>query len=374
MALLIALGIAVLAIVAHFLWQRRAARALPPEPAPRTTEHETARPKSTLGGAYLPPANELVGRDELLDRLDELSTPPDEAAASPHARAVVLVGPPGIGKSALALAFAEETIPLESERPEDDDFRDGRVYLDLGGAARAATDDAALHLELARRVVERAAAALRDEELCSRLAGALTERRLLVILDDARDRAQVERLLRAHPGPRRAFVVITSRAPLGLDGVPELTVGGLDAESASAIFTGPPTEPALVDRRAEHDEAVVAVRERLDGNPLALELAQAILTAHLSSAPSLRDALFARLDAGLSPLAAIRELVLASLDPVQREGFTALASRPGAMRAEEAAALAGGILTLGELIDLNLVHLAGDDEQGAPLVRPGSLS
>jgi hypothetical protein len=200
MALLIGLGVAVLAIVAHLLLQRRHAASLPPEPergqAPRDDDDD-----DRSDGPRPPEPPFLVGRDALLDRLDELaSTPAPEEGAGPRARAVALVGPPGIGKTALALAFAEETRPLGGESPDDDDFRDGRVSFELGASTTSPPADDVAHLALARAVLGREGAAtvtpsaLRDAVARHRDAGLpppLAARDALLELRELRTRSEI---------------------------------------------------------------------------------------------------------------------------------------------------------------------------------------
>jgi len=367
MALLIALGVAVLAIVAHFLLQRRAARLAPPAPAPVPDI-----PRPPADGAAPPEPPFLVGRRELSDRIDELASMPAPEPAGPRARAAALVGPPGIGKTALALDYAHVALPDEGEAPDADDFV-GRVWFELGASTTTPPSDELAHLELARAVLGRAAAGLTDDELRSRLAAALTERRLLVILDDARDGAQVDRLIAAHPGPRLAFVVVTSRAPLGLDGVPELPVGPLDAEAAAEILL--PRADTRADGDADdHVEALAALTPLLDGHPLALVIAEGAIVTTTISAPALRDAVAARRQQGQPPHLAVRDALLAHLGDSRAATFRALAD-----------ATAAGALTLGALherlpalrdtddlptlLDLELVESAGTTASGQPLFR-----
>jgi hypothetical protein len=368
-ALLIAVGVAVLAIVTHLILQRRAAHApeLAPMPAP------PAEPPPVSDGELPPISVEVVGRTELLDRLDELATAADgeSSASSAIARAAALVGAAAIGKTALAIDFAESTRPPAGESLDDDDFPDGRIYFEVGASLGAAVDDETLHLSFARAVLGRAASSLNDEELKSRLAAALTERRLLVILDDVRDGAQIRPLLSIHPGPRRAFVIVTSRAPLGVDGVVELSVGGLDAKSAAEILDGR-VEDDDVDVE-EHQAAVAALRASLEGHPLALAIAQAAIVTRTVSAIALRDEVAARRDSA-PPIVAVRD-ALTALDPTLAEHLRALtaatSSRP--ISEDEAASLVGSGHRLFALEELELLEMRWGPD-GRPHLRvPAAL-
>ena len=145
----------------------------------------------------------FVGRVNDLARLDGLLADVGPDRAGPVIATVH--GPAGIGKSALAVHWAHRVA---------DRFPDGQIYLDLRGSAPS---DAAMEPEQALRILldrvsigpprvpwdrEAQAAAYR-----TLLAG----RRVLIVLDNARDAEQVRPLLPGAPG---CLVIVTSRAPL----------------------------------------------------------------------------------------------------------------------------------------------------------------
>jgi predicted ATPase/DNA-binding SARP family transcriptional activator len=188
--------------------------------------HELRRPTS------LPePLNDLIGRDETLADAQQ------QLAAN---RLLTLVGPGGVGKTRLALELGR-----------------GATNARLVELAPLQQDDV---LEAVATTV-----GLRDEstDLLPRLLDSLSSRQLLLILDNCEhlDLADlVRRLLAAAPGLR---VLATSREPLGLTGERVLDVPPLTAAAAGELFRA----------RAGVTDDVTAICERLDGIPLALELA-----------------------------------------------------------------------------------------------------
>ncbi|MCF6468052.1 AfsR/SARP family transcriptional regulator, partial [Nonomuraea sp. MG754425] len=185
------------------------------------------------------PVTELIGREEELAAVRE---------SFEGSRLVTLTGPGGVGKTRLALAAARE--PLHSPV-------DGVWLVELAGAV-----DPAGALADVLGVRDDATAALPD-----RLAGALAGQRVLLVLDNCEhlvDAAAelVSRLLRAAPGLR---VLATSQEPLGVTGESVRVVPPLPEAEAVRLFT--------VRAGVEESETVATVCRRLDGIPLALELA-----------------------------------------------------------------------------------------------------
>ncbi|TCC40403.1 AfsR/SARP family transcriptional regulator [Kribbella speibonae] len=175
------------------------------------------------------PLNELIGRDETLAEAQQ------QLAAN---RLVTLVGPGGVGKTRLALELGSPNAYLVELAP----LRQGDVLDALATAL-----------------------GLRDEssDLLPRLLDSLSTRQLLLILDNCEhlDLADlVRRLLAAAPGLR---VLATSREPLGLTGERVLDVPPLTAAASVELFQA----------RSGVTDDVTAICERLDGIPLALELA-----------------------------------------------------------------------------------------------------
>lgn len=153
-----------------------------------------------LAPAELPaPAAEFTGRTADLARLSaELIQDGGETPAI-----VSITGPPGVGKSALAIRLAHDVAGH---------FPDGQLYLNLRGvalnAASMAPQQALSRLLRALGGVEDHGPILGVDELSARFRTTTAGRKLLIVLDDARDTAQVRPLLPAAPG---CAVIATSR-------------------------------------------------------------------------------------------------------------------------------------------------------------------
>lgn len=187
-------------------------------------------------------------------------------------RLVTLTGPGGAGKTRLALAVAAELGP---------ELRDGAVFVDLASIH----DPALLGSALAQAVGVGESAETVEEALQAELR----DRSMLLLLDNLEqlvpDVDLVARLLSAAP---RLLVLATSRTPLRLGAEQEYPVPPLALPAADAGFEDVVANDAVrlfaarasaVDPDFQLDdrniEAVVEVCGRLDGLPLAIELAAA---------------------------------------------------------------------------------------------------
>ncbi|MEU9884440.1 ATPase [Sphaerisporangium sp. NPDC051011] len=210
----------------------------------------------------------FVGRDRLLAALRQRLL---------EARLVTVTGIGGVGKSRTALRVAHQMLPQ---------FRDGVWYADL---SRLQDPFMVPHAVNAALGIADQSARPETETLADWLAG----RELLLVIDScehvlAATAELVERVLRAAPGVR---VLATSRQSLAVQGeqsvpIAPLLVPGDDrdespylnesvqlfAERASAVVPG-----FVVDE--ENVTAVSELCRRLDGIPLAIELAAVRLRA-----------------------------------------------------------------------------------------------
>ncbi|GGP05135.1 winged helix-turn-helix domain-containing protein [Nonomuraea glycinis] len=218
------------------------------------------RPATNLPAAL----SKLIGRGEALAGVRSLV----------HTeRLVTLTGSGGVGKTRLALEVAGRLV---------DDFPDGVWLVELAPVDRRTAS-------LAEAVM--AALQIRQDNgpdsSADRLADALRARHMLLVLDNCEhvveQAAQLaELLLRAAPELR---ILATSREPLSIDGetlwaVPPL---GLPGSTDLAIMAGSDAVRLFVTRAAAsargftldagNASAIAQLCRRLDGIPLALELA-----------------------------------------------------------------------------------------------------
>jgi class 3 adenylate cyclase len=205
----------------------------------------------------------FVGREEEMARI---------AATLREARLVTLTGVGGVGKTRLALQVAAELVS---------EYRDGAWLCELASAAES---DA---------LVQVAAAALNVQPhptlpLEERIGEAFQEREAMIVLDNCEhllERASsfAGGLVRVCPGVR---VIATSREPLDVDGERIVRVRSLPVpenntrSDATVLFVerarGVDSDFA-VDETSE--PAIAEICRRLDGIPLAIELAAARVVA-----------------------------------------------------------------------------------------------
>ena len=209
------------------------------------------------------PSNLPAERSVFVGRRQELST---IAGLVRSARLVTLTGVGGVGKTRLAVQTAAGLVG---------EFPSGVWLVELAplidSALVAATVASALGVSVAGGVDS-------TEAVCRFLA----QRQALVILDNCEHvigaaAALVDRLLAAGP---RVRVLATSREPLDIAGesawrVPSLSLDG-DAD-ALALFAerAGQAQPGFSLDDPATEESAVAVCRRLDGIPLAIELAAA---------------------------------------------------------------------------------------------------
>ncbi len=138
----------------------------------------------------------------------------------------VIHGMPGIGKTSLAIHAANRLA---------DAYPDGQLYVDLHGFSGRRPVDPAEALALLLHAAG-ADSALPDtlDERAAEWREWTARNRVLVVLDNARDAAQVRPLL---PGSARCMAIVTSRNRLStLDGATSLLVDALSAQEAAVLF------------------------------------------------------------------------------------------------------------------------------------------
>ena len=266
------------ALEAHHAARRMLIEELGIEPGPRLRELERgilrqdaslAAPEPRRAATILLPApgTPLIGRRLEIAAVTAL-------LGNDDVRLVTLTGPGGTGKTRLAIAAAQE-LSLE--------LRDGAVFVDLAPVR----DPALLLPTIAQTLgVRETGAAIADA-----LTEHLRERRMLLVLDNLEQLlgavTDVSALLAAAP---RLLVLATSREPLRLYGehryaVPPLAAPDAgEARSLEALAGNEAVRLFLARARAvapgfgltaSNGAQVAEICRRLDGLPLAIELAAA---------------------------------------------------------------------------------------------------
>ena len=232
-------------------------------------------PLRSLSNTNLPAeASQFVGRQRELSELGAL-------LAGDGVRLLTLTGPGGTGKTRLGIRLASELV---------EKFKNGVFFVPL-----AAVNDPARVLEVTAEIVGAKRAS--DETAFDGLRRHLESKQALLLLDNFEQvlgaAPDVARLLTATP---QLKIVVTSRERLRLSGEHEYPVPSLPDSDAVTLFElrAKAAKPSF---RVELDrEPVSAICRRLDGLPLAVELAAARVKM---IAPS---ALLARLEQRLPTL------------------------------------------------------------------------
>ena len=236
-----------------------------PEPVPASADTATDDEKNedpTDPVAMLPRAvPHLVGRDDDLRTLDDL------AVSDAGTAVATIVGPPGVGKTALAVHWGHRVAGR---------FPDGQLFVDLHGhgPGTPSTPMAALTTILVELGVPVAHLPADETVAVARYRSLLAGKRMLVVLDNARDAGQVRPLLPAGPG---SVAVVTSRQRMtgltAVDGARPMTLGLLTESAATQLL-----EELLGSARLAAEPAAARALIALCGRlPLALRIAAAQL-------------------------------------------------------------------------------------------------
>jgi predicted ATPase len=304
---------------------------------------------------------EFVGRErELLET----------ATALLEHRIVTLTGVGGVGKTRLALQVSAEVLP---------EFRDGVFVVELGGVSDAVAVDESVAAAL---LVQQQAGQTINESLLSFLGN----KQLLLMLDNCEHLLEpaaylVSRMLAAGPDVR---VLATSREALRIDGEQVVTVPSLTLPEDSAtpeLVVATEAVRLFADRAhairsdfaltSENAESVGQLCRRLDGVPLAIELAAARVRSMAPKEIAERlDQRFRLLTGGARTAASRHQTLRAAIDwsyealePIERELLGRLAVCLGGFDLAAAEAIGTGGLAdaldvddaLGRLVDKSLV-------------------
>ncbi|MGX1131365.1 DNA-binding SARP family transcriptional activator [Streptomyces glaucescens] len=261
---------------------------------------------------------DFTGRASFVSELSEVL-----ASAEGRVMAVsALAGIGGVGKTTLAVHVAHQARAA---------FPDGQLYVDLQGAGqRAAEPETVLGSFL--RALGTADSAIPDslEERSALYRSVLDGRRVLVLLDNARDAAQVRPLL---PGTSGCAALVTSRVRMvDLAGAHLVDLDVMSPDEALALFTKIVGE----ERVASEREAALDVVAACGFLPLAIRIAASRLAARRTWTVTVLAAKLAderrRLDelqAGDLAVKATFELGYGQLEPAQARAFRLLGLADG---------------------------------------------
>ncbi len=226
----------------------------PPEPGPMQLPADIA---------------DFTGREVHVRQLCSLLSVVGRGDDSPGAVPVALVaGAGGLGKTTLAIHAAHRVRA---------DYPDGQLYVDLLGASPQPIPAADVLARFLRDLgVKATQIPVTEEERAALFRTRLNGRRVLVVLDNARDAAQVRPLL---PGTASCAVIVTSRSRLS-----DLVGGGLvhldvlDDAEALALFS----RIVGSQRAAAEPDATAELLVACAGLPLAIRISAARLAARSS--------------------------------------------------------------------------------------------
>jgi DNA-binding SARP family transcriptional activator len=243
-------------------------------PAPDPSASSPGRSPGTIDvPCQLPPdIDDFTGREAATAEVQQLLEGQQTTAIVISA----IAGKAGVGKTALAVHVAHRLRPW---------FPDGQLYVNLRGAEAQARDPSEVLAEFLRALGMEGTMILDGlEERARQFRTRLADRRVLVVLDNAANEAQLRPLL---PGSGGCVALVTSRARLGgLEAAHSLTLEVLDPEEAVALLAKL-AGPARVAAEPQAAQAIV----RLCGW---LPLAVRIAGARLAARPQWRLALLAQ--------------------------------------------------------------------------------
>jgi len=307
-------------------------------------------PRHNLPGRITP----LIGREDLIGRLVD---------QFPRQGLLTLVGPGGIGKTSVAVALAERKIGV---------YDDGVWFVDMPPLAEPAF--------LRNAVALAVGVEPRSGDVRTSLITALRDKRLLLVLNDCAHMVDcvahlVVDLLREAPGVQ---IVAASREPLHVEGERVIRLGPLNTPPTSELLTAAdalcyPAVQLFVEQAAANasgfdlrDEDAPIVSEicrKLDGNPLAIELAAVrVGVLGVRGLAARLDDRFQVLTSGRRTALARHQTLRATLDwsyglltAAEQAVFIRLAIFDGKFTLAAAAAVAGDAIHAGpEIVELVL--------------------
>lgn len=236
--------------------------------APAGPAHGVEHPSGVAPSELPPDLVDFVGREQPVAEIADMLVAPQQGGGPPI---VTLTGPPGVGKTALAVHIGH------SVRGH---FPDGQLYVNLRGYSQDAplTTSEVLTRFLRALGVPAERIPVEQDEQVGMYRSRLGDRRMLVLLDNAASAGQVRGLL---PGCSACAVLVTSRDALrglaALQGARPTTLDALDERESLRLLRG------MIGRAAESEpEATAELVTLCTRLPLALRIA----AANVAAAPS----------------------------------------------------------------------------------------
>jgi len=235
----------------------------PAEPAPEPRPARGTK-RAASGPAQLPAdIADFTGRDEQVKRLSDLLSGTGATGDPGAVRIAVVAGSGGLGKTSLAVHAAHRVRRR---------FPDGQLYVDLLGATAAPLLPGDVLARFLRDLgVDGRDVPVDEDERAARYRTTLAHRRMLVVLDNARDAAQVRPLL---PGSASSAVLVTTRSRMpDLASTKLVDLNVLDDDEALKLFVKVVGE----ERAAAEPEATAELLDACAGLPLAIRICAARL-------------------------------------------------------------------------------------------------
>ncbi|MGW6930453.1 BTAD domain-containing putative transcriptional regulator [Lentzea sp. NPDC054927] len=296
------------------------------------------------------PPRSFAGRARELTALDAV-------LSGRHPVVAAVSGMPGVGKTALALHWAHRVAAR---------FPDGQLYVNLRGfdpSGAVMTPDEAVRVMLGALGLDPLAGL--DAQV-SQYRSALADKRMLILLDNARDADQVRSLLPGSPG---CLVLVTSRIRLtGLvaaDGAHPVAVDLLSEQESRDL---------LADRLGAHRIADSAATAEIITRCAGLPLALTVVAARAACTGFPLRAIAAELSEGLDPfdggdpatdVRTVFSWSYRAVGPQAARLFRLLGLHPGPdVSVEDAAALFGAPQVRPLLAELTRAHLLAERRPG----------
>src|ERR1039458_10037664 len=198
----------------------------------------------SIGGGQTTVSGDIVGGDKhvheaplpVIAALHQLPPPPADFTGRTtelaELRAAIekggvhisgLQGQGGVGKTALALKLAAELAPK---------FPDAQIYLDLKGVSEKPLTAAEAMSHVLRTFHPEAKLPEKEDDLCAHFRSVLHNKRVLLLMDNAKDAAQVKSLI----PPAGCTLLVTSRYRFTLPGLHQKNLDTLPPEDAKKLL------------------------------------------------------------------------------------------------------------------------------------------